>query len=131
MGLMSTVTKLLLFSLLLLAGSAALPGQTADGTVGSPAPEQLERAIREDRSWLADADRLMDELNTIDIQLHTRLARVSSDESRNLVVRERNNIRRLMVELTAARNLVYSRLNGNLELYHGLGLAPAAGTPTR
>ena len=44
---------------------------------------------------------------------------------------ERNNIRRLMVELTGARNVVHDRLSRNLELYHRLGLAPAAGTPTR
>lgn len=128
---MGIIRKLLLSSLVLVAGLHPLSGQAINGSAGYRSASDLERAILDDRIWLEEADRLMTELKSMDVQLHTFLARATAAQPRNIIIRERNNIRRLMVELVQASNAVHERLSSNLEQYQQLQLVPAAGTPTR
>ena len=126
---MAFIRILLLSSLVLLAGLIPVSGQAMDGTVVFRSAAELERAILNDRLWLEEADRLMNELKTIDVQLYTFLTRATAAGPRNTIIRERNNIRRLMVELVEARNAVHERLSTNLEQFQKLQLVPAAGMP--
>ena len=71
---------------------------------------EIERAILDDGDWLADADRLMEELKMLDVQMYTLLNRCGSNDAKNHLIRERSNIRRLIVDLTEARNFAYIRL---------------------
>lgn len=84
----------------------------------------LERAIQNDNEWMAEADRLMDELRALDVRLYTLINTAGGEDSRQKLVRERNNVRRLTVDLLEARNTVYTRLQKNHMEYTRLELAP-------
>ena len=102
----------------LLAASVAVgadESRTAAAAREGAAPTlvELERAILDDAAWLAEADRLMDELWDLDVRMFTLVGSAGGEEARRRLIRERNNVRRLIIELTDARNTVHHRLNEN------------------
>ncbi len=109
------------------AQEIVLSGGAVGDDVGYRSVVELERIILNDREWMNDANRLMNELYVLDVRMHTLLSNSGGEDSRRKLVQERNNIRRLIVDLTEARNNVYNRLIRMREEQNHLELRPGIG----
>ena len=85
---------------------------------------ELERGIQADGVWISEADRLLDELHAMDVRLYTLINRVGSEESRRKLLSKRSDIRRLIIELTEERNVVYTDLVRKRRDYDLRALSP-------
>lgn len=109
-------TGILLFVilLLLLQLPVLLPAETNSWRNSSSidfaeAPE-IQAQIDEDLLWLEEADRLMEELHSLDVRMYTLISRVGHHISRRKLIEQRSLNRQLIYDLLSARNDVVRRM---------------------
>ncbi len=76
------------------------------GSADFAAALEIENQAVQNPDWLAEADRLMNELLALDAKMHTLITSVGNDESRKALIRQRSINRKLIYDLVVARNTV-------------------------
>ncbi len=86
-----------------------IPGNLAAELSDSKYTGSLSFIETDEKSdWIIEADRLMDELLTLDVKMHTLISSVGNGDSLKALIRQRNINRKLIYDLTMAINQVSS-----------------------
>lgn len=108
------VRYLLPIILALFLPAAILPAETNNwrhsSTVDFIEAPEIQAQNDRDSIWLAEADRLMEELHLLDVRMYTLISRVGNEESRRKLIEQRSLNRRLIYDLLSARNDVVRRV---------------------